>query len=408
MLGWVTPTRVKGTLIDQTVAPAETTPEVYQLLDGGPNTGEYFLIENRQQTLFDSGLTGSGLLIWHIDHKRPNNDNQDYPGCVGCTGYYRVGLEQADGSYELERNLNRGDAADPFPQICDTGTCNNSFGESTSPNSDLNGGLPSGVSVTEITSSSGVVTATLRTNEAVTDLEVIKTHSGKLTAGEIGTFLLTIRNPGTVTSNGRITVLDDLPQGISYVAATGEHWLCGVSGPTVSCTRDLPLAPGAESTVLLTVMVSETLSGVLSNEAHVLLNGDSNLGNNSDTDTAAVNHTPRENAGVDQTVKEGTTVTLDGSSSSDVDGDPLIFAWVQTAGPVVTLSDPAAARPTFKAPRMTGAPQIILEFEMTVSDGAVTSESDRVIVTVTPESRKSSRGRPRPGARAGSATRTNG
>ena len=41
------------------------------------------------------------------------------------------------------------------------------------------------------------------------------------------------------------------------------------------------------------------------------------------------NHVPVANAGADQTVEAGATVTLDGSGSSDRDGDALTYAWKQ-------------------------------------------------------------------------------
>src|SRR6266516_2912777 len=52
-----------------------------------------------------------------------------------------------------------------------------------------------------------------------------------------------------------------------------------------------------------------------------------------------VNQPPTANAGNEQGVNEGDTVSLDGSGS-DPDGNTLAFAWSQLSGPTVTLSDP--------------------------------------------------------------------
>jgi hypothetical protein len=43
------------------------------------------------------------------------------------------------------------------------------------------------------------------------------------------------------------------------------------------------------------------------------------------------------NAGADQTVEEGTLVTLNGSSSSDADSDPLTYLWTAPDG--ISLND---------------------------------------------------------------------
>jgi hypothetical protein len=88
---------------------------------------------------------------------------------------------------------------------------------------------------------------------------------------------------------------------------------------------------------------------------------------------------PVANAGPDQNVSTGATVSLNGSGSSDPDGgpSPLSYSWSQLSGPSVTLNNPNTATPTF-----TAATAGSYVFRLTVSDGAA-SASDDVTVTAT-------------------------
>jgi hypothetical protein len=106
----------------------------------------------------------------------------------------------------------------------------------------------------------------------------------------------------------------------------------------------------------------------------------------SDPDLVAitVNRHPIANAGPDQKVDEGTTVTLDGTASRDPDGDPLTFRWRQVSGPPVALSDAASPRPRFTAPVVapTVPPPVTLTFELVVADGRLDSAPDLVAITL--------------------------
>ncbi len=186
-LGWMTPTLVSGTLTNEPITQAATAADVYQLLSGGPTSGgEYFLVENRQKTGFDAGLPGAGLLIWHIDEAKTNNDNECYPGGPSCaTNHYHVALVQADNLWEMEKNINRGNAGDSYPGS----TNKTSFTGSSSPNSNLYNGTPSNVSITNISIPSTTMTATLSGGSSVPALTLYQSKSGTIPTYYAGDWL---------------------------------------------------------------------------------------------------------------------------------------------------------------------------------------------------------------------------
>src|SRR6267143_589763 len=84
-------------------------------------------------------------------------------------------------------------------------------------------------------------------------------------------------------------------------------------------------------------------------------------------------------AGPDQTVPVGTVVMLDGSGSSDVDGDPLSFSWNFVSGPPgsgISLVNPSAVNPSF---HVTVAGVYIVQ--LIVNDGRLSSLPDTVIIS---------------------------
>jgi len=129
-----------GTL---TLPSVETGGKVYRI-EAGDDSGEYFLLENRQSIGFDRNLHAPGLLVWHVDpwYIANNwfniNSDGNHPG---------IWLRQADGRNDLNRSGGgRGDAGDPFP---------GSFGKTdlhagTSPGSWSHDGTAMGITLMDI------------------------------------------------------------------------------------------------------------------------------------------------------------------------------------------------------------------------------------------------------------------
>ena len=101
---------------------------------------------------------------------------------------------------------------------------------------------------------------------------------------------------------------------------------------------------------------------------------------------------PEADAGSNQSVDEGETVTLDGSNSNDPPFNPISdYFWEQTGGKPVTISDPAVVQPTFTAPD-AGSQGETLTFRLTVNYSDNFESSDTTIVMVNGHSSSSSSG----------------
>ena len=144
-LGWVNPIEVKPDdgvqkITLPSIDQADDDNGIVKMAVPGSNGTEYFLFENVQQSGFNQGLIrqggdAHGLVAWHVDENiinlyqtagfRPNNvanwmnkrfqHNQSQTASDGTVvTHYGLSVLQADGKYDLEKYVNRGDAGDFF------------------------------------------------------------------------------------------------------------------------------------------------------------------------------------------------------------------------------------------------------------------------------------------------------
>ena len=93
-----------------------------------------------------------------------------------------------------------------------------------------------------------------------------------------------------------------------------------------------------------------------------------------------INEPPVADAGEDRDVPEASMAQLDGSGSSDPNGDELVFSWERIDGLEVELDDPASRSPSFETPALLA--QGAVSFRLTVSDGQAESDDEVHLVVL--------------------------
>ena len=139
-LGWAVVEEVTTARYGVDLIQAETNKTVYKLPVEESGGTEYFLVENRQKTGYDSNMPGAGLLIWHIDESQHDNTND---------AHRLVGLEEADWT----NGDTPTDAGDPWSSDLD------GFTPDSNPNSNGYGNVRTGWKVYNIGASNTLMKA---------------------------------------------------------------------------------------------------------------------------------------------------------------------------------------------------------------------------------------------------------
>jgi len=210
-------------------------------------------------------------------------------------------------------------------------------------------------------------TAVLRPAGPAADLSVVSSHAGNFTAGQGGTYTLTVGNAGPSPS-GPIAVVDTLPTGASFLSASGSGWACSAFFNQVVCTNSAGLPSGGVSTLGLLVGVGLTAAPVIVNSATVsAATADPLIANNAGNDSTIVGGPPP--------VPIGGTGGLPATGGGGAPAGPPVAA-PGTAGsgavPPVTPPPPVVSPPRVVAPPpVVTPPSVITATTLPVPPAAV-------------------------------------
>jgi len=238
-MGYATATNVSSNLTSQSIQQTEQTPQIFKIWKNGSPGTQYFLVQNRQKTGYDSYLPGSGLAIYHVDESVSSNDNEWYPGHTS-SGHYLVALEQADGQYQLEKGSNAGDTGDLFPGS----SSNTNFNNSTTPNSKDYSLTSTSVSINNISSSGSTMTADLLISAG--SVTVVAPNGGE--NWQVGSL-----HDITWTSSGITNVK------IEYTTNNGTTWTTIIASTAASVASYIWTIPNVPTT-LAKIRISDASS----------------------------------------------------------------------------------------------------------------------------------------------------
>ena len=270
---------------------------------------------------------------------------------------------------------------------------------------------PSSVNETtfQVTGGSGDVSGTVAlsgqtaTFHPSTPLDFAATYTARVTTGvldlagnalpsEVAWTFTTAPEPDTTPPTVTGMVPQDGAVDVGFSTNVSASFLEEVDPSSVTVSSFLVLGPGDQAVPGTLSVTGATVTfnptdPLLSNTLHTvtITTEVRDLAGNPMTSAVTWSFTtthlpPVAHAGPNQDALIGSTVTLDGTASSDPEGEPLTYLWTQIRGADVTGGTGVLTGPTpsFTAPILPDR----LDFDLTVSDGELTSVADRVRIDV--------------------------
>ncbi len=189
------------------------------------------------------------------------------------------------------------------------------------------------------------------------DLTITKSHEGDLLAGGSGTYEVLVSNSGSLASTGTVTVTDQIPEGLTVTAISGEGWNCDLA--TASCSRadSLPVG-GSFPPVIVDVTVADDPPSLVTNVATVSGGGESvAAGTNNDASDPTKIRKPTQ-----PEPPKGNVFKVVGSTSL---GNGMVSLKVRVPGAGILIVDDAKkidlVRATRKKTRKSGNVKVVLK-----------------------------------------------
>jgi uncharacterized repeat protein (TIGR01451 family) len=182
------------------------------------------------------------------------------------------------------------------------------------------------------------------------DYQLTMSHVGDFIVGQPGFYELDVKNVGTATGGDPLTILDQLPTGMSYVSESGDGWACQANGQLVTCEHDGQVEAG-DALPSLTMKVATNATAAanspVTNVAQVSSDDDHNGENDVASDPTIV-RSPRPDLAIAKT-HEGNftvgqvgtwTISVSNTSAEPADGPttvvdtlPAGLSYFSAAGP---------------------------------------------------------------------------